>query len=137
MNPNCPQCQSKSIKYGHIRNTQRWQCKKCKHQFTLHLPRGKKQEVKVLAVLLYMMGVSMNSIAKLIGVATKTVLEWVRDFAIKNYDKPVPSKAVIVELDEMWHYVGSKKTNYGYGRLLIDMETDWLIGNAGIVVHPR
>lgn len=26
-----------------------------------------------------------------------------------HYEKPAPGDAIIVELDEMWHYLGSKK----------------------------
>jgi hypothetical protein len=39
-----------------------------------------------------------------------------------------------MELDEMWHYLGKKSTNYGYGRLIIEIQGNWLIGNAGIVM---
>ena len=35
---------------------------------------------------------------------------WVRNFAIANYEKPVPKDAIIVELDEIWHFLNSKKT---------------------------
>ena len=37
-------------------------------------------------------------------VSTPAVLRWVRLFAEKTYAKPEPAEAVIVELDEMWHY---------------------------------
>ena len=40
--------------------------------------------------------------------SAQAVLNWVRNFAIVNYEKPVPKDAIIVELDEMWHYLGSK-----------------------------
>jgi hypothetical protein len=42
-------------------------------------------------------------------VSTPAVLRWVRLFAEKTYEKPEPGEAVIVEIDEMWHYLGSKK----------------------------
>jgi hypothetical protein len=36
-----------------------------------------------------------------------------------------------MELDEMWHYVGSKKTSYGSGRLLVELQTNLLIESVG------
>ena len=70
-----------------------------------------------MAILLYTLGLSFNAIARIYGVATSTVMRWVRDFAEKTYEKPSPGEAVIIELDEMWHYLHSKKTNYGSGKL--------------------
>jgi len=40
----------------------------------------------------------------------------VRNFALKAYEKPMPQGPVEVELDEMWHFLRSKKTRFGYGR---------------------
>jgi transposase len=65
------------------------------------------------------------------------VLRWVRLFAEKTYEKPEPGEAVIVEIDEMWHYLGSKKTNFGSGRLLVAVPVDSLTGNVGVVIKKR
>ena len=64
---------------------------------------------KVLAVLLYMHGLSLNAIAKLLKVSTPVVLKWVRKFARENYEKPKPGSAVVIEVDEMWHYLQKKE----------------------------
>jgi transposase len=64
---------------------------------------------KVLAVLLYMHGLSLNAIAKLLKVSTPAVLKWVRKFARENYEKPKPGSAVVIEVDEMWHYLQKKE----------------------------
>jgi transposase len=64
---------------------------------------------KVLAVLLYMHGLSLNAIAKLLKVSTPAVLKWVRKFAQENYEKPKPGSAVVIEVDEMWHYLQKKE----------------------------
>jgi transposase len=77
----------------------------------------------------------MNSIAKLLRVSAPCVLFWVRDFARENYSKPKPGKVAVMELDEMWHYIGSKKTSYGSGRLLIELQTNLLTGSAGIAAQ--
>jgi len=65
--------------------------------------------MKLEAVLLYMKGLSLNAIAQNLAVSAQAVLNWVRDFARANIDKPAPGKVVVVELDEFWHLVESKK----------------------------
>jgi hypothetical protein len=70
-------------------------------------------------------------------VSTPAVLRWVRLFAENTYEKPEPSEAVIVELDEMWHYLNSKKTNFGYGKLIVAVPVGSLTGNVGIVIKKR
>jgi transposase len=42
-------------------------------------------------------------------------------------------EAVIIELDEMWHYLHSKKTNYGSGKLIVAIPVNSLTGNVAIV----
>lgn len=60
----------------------------------------------------------------------------VRDFAEKTYVKHFPGKAVIMELDEKWHYLHSEKTNYGSGKLIVSMPVNSLTGNVAIVTKP-
>jgi hypothetical protein len=59
---------------------------------------------------------------------------WIRKFAIKTYEKPTPSGPVIIELDEIWHFIKSKKPSAGYGRLIAELPSNSLTGNAEIVV---
>jgi hypothetical protein len=68
-------------------------------------------------------------------VSTPAVLRWVRLFAEKTYEKPEPREAVVVELDEMWHYLHSKKTNFGYGRLIVEIPVNSLTGSVGLVIR--
>ena len=32
----------------------------------------------------------------------------IRAFALENYEKPEPGEAIIVEIDELWHFIESK-----------------------------
>jgi len=43
----------------------------------------------------------MNAIAQMLGVESSTVLYWVRNFALKAYEKPMPKGDAAIELDEM------------------------------------
>ena len=89
-----------------------------------------------MAVTLYTLGLSIRAIARLIGVSPTAVLKWIKTFAKTHYEKPAPGDAIIVELDEMWHYLGSKKRS---GKLIVEKLESLLTGNVeeGIRVRYR
>ena len=133
----CPKCQAtQTVKNGRHLGRQRYRCKGCGFQFTRSTPRGRPASEKAMAITLYTLGLSLNSIARLFKVTAPAVLRWVRTFAEKTYEKPEPREAVVVELDEMWHYLRLKKTNYGYGRLIVALPVSSLTGNVGVVIKP-
>src|SRR3954467_10486823 len=127
---------------GHVRNgfmkgLQRYRCKACGLNFTDTPPRGMPLRVKVTAVLLYLSGLSMNRTAKLLGVSTPSVMTWIERLAEAYAQKPEPEgRAVVVELDEMWHFVKKRPTSSGSGRLGIVLQAAWLTGSAGAVMPP-
>lgn len=113
----CLSCGSdKSVKNGHHHGKQRYKCKGCGYQYTQDQPRGKDAETKHLAIILYLNGLSFRAIAKIVKVSHKSVYDWVHSFGLQTYEKPKPTGAVVVELDEMWHFIHAKKTNSGYGK---------------------
>jgi transposase-like protein len=131
----CPRCGSdQTVSNGSVRGVSKRRCKACSYQFTRADRPGKPLSVKLLAVALYLHGLSMNAIAKLIGVSTPAVLKWIRLHAQTHCPKPTPGEAVIVELDEMWHFLQKKTASSGSGKLFVVIQGDSLIGNAGIVI---
>ncbi len=97
------------IKNGKVKEKQRYKCKNCSLQFVRLTPRGHPPEEKARVINLYTQGLSMRAIAKICNISATSVLRWIRNFAKENYEKPEPGDAILVELDEMWHYLGSKK----------------------------
>ncbi|WP_241160136.1 hypothetical protein [Desulfovibrio sp. ZJ369] len=79
-------------------------------------PPGKCE--KKLAVTLYSMGLSLTAIARIFHVSPPAVLRWVRNFAEPVYEKTEPAEAIIVELDEMWYFLKSKKQALALENLL-------------------
>ena len=99
------------VKNWFMRGKQRYRCKACGLNFTDTPPRGMPLRVKVEAVLLYLSGLSMNRTAKLLGVSTPSVQAWIERFAEVYAQKPEPEgRAVVVELDEMWHFLKKTRT---------------------------
>lgn len=118
-NPSCPKCQcAEVVRNGKVKEKQCVKCKNCSFRFTRLIPRGHAPSEKALAIVLCTLELSMNAISKIFDVSAQSVLNWARNFAIANYEKPAPKDAIIVELDEMWHFLNSKKTNLDMESLL-------------------
>lgn len=134
----CKRCGGEEhTKNGFMRGKQRYRCRSCGLNFTDTPPRGKPLALKVIAVLLYVSGLSMNRTAKLVGVSTPTVQAWIEQFAKAYAQKPAPEgRAVVIELDEMWHYLKKSRTSCGCGRLGIVLQDVSSIGNWAVVTRP-
>jgi transposase-like protein len=127
----CRKCGSvENVKNGKRNGEQCFKCKACGFQFTKETAPGVPPDKKAHAILLYVLGLSMRSIARMNNVNASTVLYWIRNFALKVYEKPAPEGDVVIELDEMWHFIKSKKLNVGYGRHIAALPVSWLTGNA-------
>src|SRR5918998_5677377 len=134
----CKRCESaKYVKNGLMRGKQRYLCKDCGLAFTDTSGRGKPLALKAAAVLLYVSGLSINRTAKLLGVSTATIQAWLEQFARAYAQKPEPEgRAVVIELDEMRHYLKKSPNRSGSGRLGIVLQASWWTGNAAVVTKP-
>ena len=139
MGLHCKRCGSEEyVKNGLMRGKQRFLCKGCGLNFTDTPARGKPLAMKAAAVLLYVSGLSMNRTAKLLGVSTPTVQVWLEQFAQTYAQKPEPEgRAVVIELDEMWHYLKKSPSHSGSGRLGIVLQGSWWTGNVAVVTEPH
>ena len=133
----CPRCtHSHVVKAGKVRGQQRWLCRGCGYQFTRTTPRGKPLWQKSLAVFLYCHGLSINALSKMFGVRASSVLKWIRRYAIEHGAKPAPTgKAIVMEVDEMWHFLKKNGPNSGSGRLVIVLQASGLTGSVGVVIR--
>src|ERR671933_1179634 len=139
MGLHCKRCGSEEyVKNGRMRGKQRFLCKAWGLTFTDTPPRGTPLAMKAAAVLLYVSGLSMNRTAKLLGVSTPTVQAWLEQFATAYAQKPEPEgRAVVIELDEMWHYLKKTRSRCGSGKLGIVLQASWWTGNAAVVTEPH
>ena len=139
----CPKCQSSSfVKAGIIRNKQRYKCKKCNCFFTegdKRRERGKSKEIKKIALTLYLEGIGFRTIERIfkdlgINVSHVAVIKWIRSLG-KEVEKLKKERKenynnvsiMVMELDEMWHFVKKNKISSGYGLHLIGKDTNPLI----------
>ncbi|GAA0892913.1 helix-turn-helix domain-containing protein [Fulvivirga kasyanovii] len=119
--PQCPKCGSqKIIKSGVVNNRQRFHCKKCSYYFTINKLGKKIDDYYVIKALqLYLEGVSLREIERLLGVSHVSVMNWVRKYNIKapeRYDyRPTYQ---ILNHQELQEFI-SKPTNMGGSGMLI------------------
>jgi transposase-like protein len=119
----CKRCKSKQIiNNGKVRNKQRYNCKSCGFNFVeIDERSGKNIDKQKMAIHLYLENMGFRAIGRVLGVSNVTVLNWIRAAGewLEKYhhqNKHQQRGTVeVIELDEMWHFIGSKKISYGYG----------------------
>ena len=60
---------------------------------------------------MYLDGMNFRRIGRLLGVHHTSVMNWVKAYAEVVDDAPVPDQVETVEMDEIFTFIGSKKTN--------------------------
>jgi IS1 family transposase/transposase-like protein len=138
----CPACGSEhSSKNGKRNGKQCYKCKGCGYQFTVGADELEKRDAeRGAAVALYIFGLSFRAIGRLFSVHASTVLNWARDFAMQNHERPAPSDAVVVELDEMWRFLESKKNKLWIWQACCRTTgefMDWECGDRGAATLKR
>lgn len=86
-NPACPKCDSVDVlKSGIIKGRQRYKCRSCSYHFTVEkMGKSISSYYVIKALQLYIEGVSLREIERLLGVSHVSVMNWV-----KKYDVKVP-----------------------------------------------
>ena len=135
----CPKCESsKNVKSGRACDRQRYKCKGCGCFYTRSSRYRTPRSVRRMAIALYLEGLGFRSIERVLGVSNVTVMRWVREMGLslraQRAQKPDPVR--IMEIDEMWHYVGKKNSKSGCGSLMIVIEDASLTSNLVGVISP-
>ena len=134
MSLSCKHCSStKYVKNGFTHGNQRYLCKNCRHRFTDTPGHSYPLNMRIIAAIFYLCGISITCTAFLLGVAPSTVQAWLEWVATEHPPKAIPKGTVVVlELDEMWHYLNSKDEKLWIWKA-IDHDTgeliDWECGD--------
>ena len=110
----CPKCQSTK---GQVKNglnksgSQKYLCRACGRVYTpAPNPNGYGDEIRLLAIRMYVEGNSYNAIGRILKVNPQSVVNWVKHYTAQLPAAPVPSQPKIAELDELYTFIGKKKT---------------------------
>lgn len=110
----CPKCKStkRQVKNGMNQSgSQKYRCQECSRVYTPE-PRmnGYAMETRLLAIRMYVEGNSYGAIGRILKVNPQSVANWVKEYSAKLPPAPVPGKPQTAELDELYTYLGQKKT---------------------------
>ncbi len=134
----CKNCEEKQVvKNGIVRQQQRYRCKSCGYNFVLGDKRIKLDTAvkRAFAVILYALGKSSYGfIAKLFGVTPPAVQKWLKKEAEILKEPEVSAEITEMEFDEMWHFVGSKKTKNGLSKPWIVLHGELWPGLSAVVM---
>lgn len=131
----CRKCGSeKFVKNGFVSGVQRYKCKECGFQFTRETPHGKPMKDKIFALILYLSGLSMSMIGKIIGVSTQSVMRWVQLFYEKFATNESQSNIEEIDVDEIISYINKKNITSPSGKLFMITLKNVHAGNVIIVV---
>jgi transposase-like protein len=137
----CKQCKTEEIiKSGIVRGKQRYHSKSCGYNFVEGDGCIKESTAlkKALAVLLYgMVKSSFRSIARVFDVSVSQVYGWVVIEGKKMREAEVSAELKEIEIDEMWHFVKSKKTKNGYSKPWSVVQGEPLPGLSVVVMLQR
>jgi transposase len=136
--PSCKNCQSESvIKRGKARGKQRYMCKGCGYHFVEGDARTNETIAakKAMCVILYSLGkASFRMLAKIFNTSPSLIYRWIVEAGCKLPEPEVPGDIKHMEFDEMWHFVGSKKTNFGSSRPLTVAAGELWPGCSAVVI---
>ena len=87
-------------------------CQACGYRYTpTPKPGGYAPDLRTQALKMYVDGLNFRRIGRLLGVHHQTVINWVNAAADRLPETPpAPTTSETVELDELYTFVGQKKT---------------------------
>lgn len=91
---------------------QRHKCQRCQKYFTVeHWPKGYDTNLREQALRMYLEGVSLRGIGRVLGVHHQSVANWVKAAAEKLPEQVADNTPTqIVEINELFTFVGKKRS---------------------------
>ena len=136
--PECKNCKSKSVvKNGITRGKQRYKCKECGYNFVIGDDRTNEKIAakKAMCVILYSLGkASYNMLAHIFDTWPSLVYRWIAEAGAKLPEQEISGEIKQMEFDEMWHFIGDKKTNFGSSRPLTVAHGELWPGCSAVVI---
>ena len=92
--------------------SQRYRCGVCQRRYTPEpKPQGYADALRQQAVRLYSDGLSYRRIGRQLGVDHVTVMLWIKAHVDQLPAAPQPVSDGVIEMDELFTFVGDKKTS--------------------------
>ncbi|MBI1793492.1 MAG: IS1 family transposase [Chloroflexi bacterium] len=110
----CPHCgkTTQQHKIGLTKaGSQRYRCYFCECSYTPKpKSQGYSQAFRQKAIKMYVDGAGLRRTGRQLGVHHQTVANWAKEQAEQLAETPVPAEVKTAEFDELFTYIGDKKT---------------------------
>ena len=110
----CPNCEQKQNQHKNGKTkagSQRYRCYSCGCSYTPEKKaQGYGKAFRQKAIKMYIDGAGLRRTGRQLGVHHQTVANWAKDQAEQLPNAPVPAKVKTAEFDEIFTYIGDKKT---------------------------
>lgn len=126
----CPKCKSDNyVKSGVVKGRQRYRCKSCDYFFTV-LKDGKSIDpyYVVKALQLYIEGVTLREIERILGVSHVSVMNWVRQYQIsrpQNTDYHPTYK--VLSHQELMAFLGNREELKSAGFMITELGDKFML----------
>lgn len=126
----CPKCQSRHIvKSGVVKGRQRFSCRDCNYNFTV-FKEGKQIDpyYVIKALQLYIEGVSLREIERLIGVSHVSVLNWVKKYRVQAPENVEyrPTYKVLKHA-ELLAFIGNREAIRDSGMIITELGDKFML----------
>jgi transposase-like protein len=120
----CPKCEQKERQYKNGKTqagSQRYRCYGCGCSYTPEKKiQGYGRALRQKAIKLYIDGAGLRRTGRQLGIHHQTVANWTKEHAEQLPEVPMPAEVKTAEFDEIFTYIGDKKTESISLHLLIE-----------------
>ena len=110
----CPKCEGVEQQYKNGKTkagSQRYRCWHCGCSYTPEKKvQGYGKAVRQKAIKMYIDGAGLRRTGRQLGVHHQTVANWTKEHAEQLPEIPMPADVQTAEFDEIFTYIGDKKT---------------------------
>lgn len=126
----CPKCGREEVsKSGIISGRQRYKCKNCSYHFSVNkLGKSIDKYYVVKALQLYLEGISLREIERILGVSHVSVMNWVKQYGIKPPDNTSyhPTYKVLSH-EELVKFMASRDQIAGTGMIITELGDKFMV----------
>ena len=126
----CPKCQGEEVaKSGIVGGRQRYKCKNCGYHFSVSkLGKSIDKYYVIKALQLYLEGISLREIERILGVSHVSVLNWVKQYGIKAPENTSyhPTYKVFSH-EELVKFMASRDQIAGTGMIITELGDKFMV----------
>lgn len=126
----CPKCGGEEVsKSGIIGGRQRYKCKNCSYHFSVNkLGKSIDKYYVIKALQLYLEGISLREIERILGVSHVSVMNWVKQYGIKPPENNSyhPTYKVLSH-EELVKFMASRDQIAGTGMIITELGDKFMV----------